>query len=69
MRIPRQRVFRVTIDGLHQWTEDAGPRSLYEFQHKLATVTYPGQVVRVSEQFLGGAKAKVVNEDTEELES
>ena len=62
-RQQRQRVFRVCVDGTHEWTEDAGHRSLYEFQHKLATERFVGSHIRVREQFLGGAKAKLVLED------
>lgn len=72
MRAKRQRVFKVTIHGTttgggcNEWTEPAGPRSLYEFQHDLSTRN-PGRAVRVQEQFLGGAKAKEVEEIEEEI--
>ena len=66
MRTRRQRVFRVTINGIHQWTEDAGSRSVFEFHHNLSTGKYVGCSVRVQEQFLGGAKVRVL-EDEEEL--
>lgn len=61
-------MFRVVIDGTHEWQEDAGDRSLYEFQHRLAIITYPGSSVKVTEQYLGGAKTKTIEETDEELD-
>ena len=60
-------MFRVTIDGTHQWTEDAGSRSVFEFHHNLSTGKYVGCSVRVTEQFLGGAKSKLQPVEEEEL--
>ena len=65
MRIPRQRVFRIVINGKNEWREDAAGRNLLEVQHKLATEVFKGCSVRVQEQYLGGAKSKLEVEDEE----
>ena len=39
---------------------------MLEVQHKLATDMFPGQSVRVREQYLGGAKGKLDYEEDEE---
>ena len=63
VRTPRQRVFRVTVNGTDQWTEQAGSRTVLEFQHRMATEMIPGAFVRVEEQYIGGAKAPLYNEE------
>ena len=66
MRIPRNRVFRVTVNGQDTWLEPAGERTPEELQHRL--VTDRGyRFVRVQEMYLGGAKAKLVEEEDEEV--
>ena len=68
MRIPRQRVFKIIIQGLQEWVEDAGTRVGLEVQHKLATTMFQGRSVRVIEQYLGGAKPKMAPVEEEEGE-
>ena len=66
MRIPRQRVFKIVINGLQEWVEDAGNRVAIEVQHKLVTTMFPGKSVKVIEQYLGGAKPKLTQIEDEE---
>ena len=66
MRIPRQRVFKIVINGLQEWVEDAGNRVGLEVQHKLATTMFQGKSVRVIEQYLGGARPKMAPVEEEE---
>ena len=68
MRIPRQRVFKIIIQGLQEWVEDAGTRVGLEVQHKLATTMFQGKSVRVIELYIGGAKARPVVDAEEEDE-
>lgn len=66
MRVRRQRVFKVTLQGTQGWSEPAGSRSLYEFQHDLS-VRNPGKAIRVTEFYMGGAKSRTAPEDDEDL--
>jgi hypothetical protein len=59
VRTPRERIFHITVHGRDEWREPAGQRCAIELQHRLATEQFPGTSVRVREQFLGGAKAKL----------
>lgn len=63
MRTPRKRVFKVTVGGTKTWVEDARGTSI-ERQHTLAMAQRelgnPFISVRVQEQYLGGAKAKLL---------
>ena len=60
-RSPRQKVFRITINGLEEWTEDSDGRNMIEVQHKLALLN-PGSHVRVREQWLTGTRPRPVFE-------
>ena len=64
MRIPRQRIFKICINGTDEWVEQAGNRTVLETQHRFS-VEMPGAFVRVREQYLGGAKAPLKTEDEE----
>lgn len=67
MRIPRERVLHIVINGRDEWREPAGSRVALEVQHKMATETFPeARSVRVREQYLGGAKAKLVAPEADE---
>jgi len=68
MRVPRLRVFDVSVNGTKCWREEAHSRSLIEFQHHLATEDYPGKFVRVIEKYIGGAKPKRKDEEETEVE-
>ncbi len=68
MRISRKRVFRITINGTQEFTEEAGLRSAIEVQHSLATERFPGARVRVQELYLGGAKARLDEEEEQDEE-
>lgn len=69
MRVARKRVFHVSVGGRESWKEDAGSRTVLEVQHQLATESFPGQFVRVIEQYIGGAVGKRSNvEDEDDLD-
>lgn len=58
MRVKRERIFNIVVNGgkLGEWRE-AASGSLEERQHSLATDRFVGAYVRVTELYLGGAKA------------
>ena len=64
MRIPRLRVFDITIDGLPGRRENAWNRVVEEVQHDLS-LEHPGCFVRVVEKYIGGSKARPVDKDME----
>lgn len=55
MRLKRERIFRITLNGQKTWQEPAGNRTTLETQHQLATDN-PGLSVRVQERYRGGAR-------------
>ena len=61
-----KRVFRITLNGLEEWVEDAEGRCMVEVQHKLATGMFKGSSIRIREQWLTGARSKPVLDDEEE---
>lgn len=63
MRIQRQRMFRITVNGTDSWVEPAGSRVAEELQHHLVTEDYLRCSVRVKEFYSGGAKPRLVLED------
>lgn len=68
MRIPRKRMFRITVNGTDSWTESAGERTVLETQHQLVTEIVPGGFVRVQEFYIGGAAAPRREEEDEDGE-
>ena len=65
MRVPRKRVFRISLDGGDPYLEEAGERTCLETQHRF--VTEKGyKTARVVELYLGGAKTKVIEEEEDE---
>lgn len=66
MRTQREKIFRITVNGRDEWNEGAGQRTPEEVQHRMATEQFPGKSVRVREQYLGGAKAKLVEPEEAE---
>lgn len=64
MRVKRERIFAVCVNGgkLGEWRE-AASGSLEERQHSLATDRFVGAYVKVTELYLGGAKAPAPPED------
>lgn len=63
MRIQRQRMFRISVNGTDSWVEPAGSRVAEELQHHLVTEDYLRCSVRVAEFYSGGAKPRLVLED------
>ena len=70
MRVKRERVFDICVNGGKDgaWRE-AASGCLEERQHHLATERFAGKFVRVSERYLGGARAPEAPDDTEETEA